>query len=150
MATIARPTNLKLLAREKPSRINTDEPQPEDGVPACPSTDPDVVAVWDYTLKQLLVMRTVTMADRDLLHAYCEQVVLYRRATKVVSDEGILIPGMLGRLVKNPAVAVAKDAATQMRQFGAHFGLTPSSRSSIKVADQKPAKPQGAGRLLTG
>lgn len=150
MARDSMPTVLKMVKGTRPSRVNHDEPQPEQGVPACPSSDDDVREIWDYTIKQLLAMRTVTMADRDTLHAYCEQVLIHRRALLLVKKEGAIIDGSHGGLVRHPAVTIAKEAAMMMKSLGGTFGLTPAARSAIKVGDQQPAKAQGAARLLSG
>src|SRR6187455_1290776 len=65
MARSALPTTLKMVKGTRTGRVNHDEPQPEPGVPTCPTDDPEVREIWDYTMKQLLTMRTITMADRD-------------------------------------------------------------------------------------
>ncbi len=146
------PTALKMIKGERPDRVNQDEPQPSSGVPQCPSDNPAVQQVWDYTLTQLGVMRVVTMADRDMLHAYCEAVVAFREATATVEAEGSVLRETrgVGKTYLNPAVRIADAAAARMHRFGTEFGLSPSSRTRIKVADQKPEKKQGAGRLLSG
>lgn len=143
-----RPTALKVVAGARKDRINTDEPQPQEGVPECPSDDLDVQDVWDYTIKQLMVMRTVTMADRDALHAYCEQVVVHRAALAMMKREGLVTYGP-NMAMKHPAASIAKDAAAMIKSLGGAFGLNPAARSAIKVGDQQSAK-QGAARLLTG
>lgn len=139
------PTALKLVARAKKNRINQDEPQPEEGIPECPSSDPAVLDVWNYTIRQLKVMKTITMADRDLLHAYCEQVVMHRRAVQLMGYEGAFHNG-----IRHPAWQTAKEAAQMMKMLGSLFGLSPSARTAIKVADQKPSVQVGAARLLSG
>jgi len=147
---VPRPTALKMVAGSRKDRINNDEPVPEQGVPTCPSDDPDVREIWDYTIKQLLTMRTITMADRDSLHAYCEQVLIHRRAIALMKLEGAIVEGSHGGQVMHPAVGIARQSAMLMKSLGGLFGLTPGARSGIKVGDQRPAKAQGAARLLSG
>jgi len=146
------PTNLKLLRGDRPSRVNTDEPQPNEGIPECPSTNERVRAVWDYTMVQLLAMRTVTMADRDSLHGYCQAVVLFDDASLMLEEEGIIvIAGSSGRPLPHPAQKIQREAANQLRAYANEFGLTPSARTRIRVGDQKPKdQQQGASRLLSG
>lgn len=145
------PTALKVLKGGHKERINTDEPILEAGIPACPTDDPDVVEVWDYTVAQLVKMRTVTLADRDALHTYCEQVVQYRRAAKMVREDGAIIDTFQGPK-KHPATTVMREAAAAIKMFGRDFGLSPAARTAIKVTDQQPAKQTLAGpsRLLSG
>lgn len=144
------PTALKLLKGERTSRVNKDEPQPDDGIPECPSNNKDVREVWDYTLRQLVRMRTITMADRDALHAYCVQVVQYRIAADMIDRDGPMVEGV-GGLRKHPALGVLRETGTMIKTFARDFGLTPSARSAIRVSDQQPAKTEaGAQRLLSG
>lgn len=142
------PTALKLVKGEVPSRINHDEPQAEEGIPVCPVPDKMVRDVWDYTVDALRKMKVVTMADRDMLLAYCQAVVMHRRASEVLDRTGYLIEATDG-MFPNPAVRMQRDAAAMMKAFGTEFGLTPSSRSRIRVGDQKPAEGAGPARLLS-
>lgn len=142
------PTNLRLLKGDRPDRINTNEPVPRQVLPQCPATvSPAVREVWDYTLAELAVMRTVKAADRDTLLCYCEAVVLHNEASAILAETQVLVKGTLGGLVRNPAIAVQRDAAQRIRAFAQEFGLTPSARSGIVVggAHKNPGED-----LLTG
>lgn len=143
------PTALKLVKGEQKSRINDDEPQPDPSEPQCPSKNPKVQRMWDYTMAQLRKMRVVTMADRDPLLAYCQIAVIHSEACEIVDREGVMLDTPNGG-TPHPAIRVARDAATQLRQYATEFGLTPASRTRIKTSDQQPEKAQGAGRLLSG
>lgn len=144
-----RPTALKLLAGEK-ERINDDEPVPEDGIPQCPSDDPRVREVWDYTVRQLKAMRVITMADRDCLHVYCQAVVMHDEAARQLHDEGMFLNTPKGPM-RNAATMVMKECAQTIRQMAHSFGMTPQARSAIKVGDQRPgdAEVKTAARLLS-
>lgn len=145
-----KPTNLRLLHGDRKDRINTDEPQPRDGVPQCPPECSDEVrAIWDYTVVELAAMRLATPADRDALVAYCEAVVTHRRASEVMAKSSVLIRGLHGGLVRNPAVQIQRDAAMVMRAFAQEFGLTPSARSQIVMGAGDKAN-AGPARLLSG
>lgn len=145
-----RPTALKLVAGErKKSRLNDDEPQPEDGLPQCPVTDKLVREVWDFTVEQLRKMKVITVADRDMLLAYCQAVVLHRRMSQHLDNTGYLYETE-GGLAPSPALRQQKEAALLMKQLGCEFGLTPAARTRIKVADQKvPEEQKTPGRLLS-
>lgn len=144
------PQVLQLVKGERPDRINTDAPVAEAGIPDCPSTHPDVIAIWDHTMKQLQSMRVMTMADRDMLLAYCQAVYTHNEATRILNDEGLIITGVTGALTTHPASRIQRDSATAMRSIAAEFGLTPAARTRIKVRDQQPAETgQSASRLLS-
>lgn len=129
-----KPTALRLLHGDRKDRINSEEPVAQSGVPDCPSADPDVRAVWDYTVEQLMSMGTITLADRDTLACYCEAVVTHRKASKILSQSKILIRSKTDadQLVRNPALQAQRDAATLVARFAGHFGLSPSARSEIR------------------
>ncbi len=147
------PTVLKLVAGEKrKDRINTDEPQPGEGIPACPSEHPEVQRVWDYTVGQLARMRVVTMADRDVLLAFCQAVVMHREASAMLAQDGyVLVEDRTGKVYTHPASRMLKDAAATIKAFGTEFGLTPAARTRIRVGDQKaPERNEArAARLLS-
>lgn len=147
--TKPKPTNLRLLHGDRKDRINTAEPVTRDGLPACPDDVSDEVRdIWNYTLEQLTPMRVATPADRDALLAYCEAVALHREASRIIAAEGIVTTGTMGGQVRHPAVQVQRDAATMIRSFAGEFGLTPSSRSTIKAAPDSGEK-RDAERLLS-
>lgn len=129
-----KPTVLKLIDGTRGSRVNHDEPLPTDAPPEAPATLSDAAReVWDYTLAELEAMRLAKAADRDALACYCEAVVNHRKASAVLAQSTILIKGIHGGLVRNPALAVQRDSATLIRAFAQEFGLTPSARSGIAV-----------------
>lgn len=143
------PTALKLLRGEQNSKINHDEPLPEGAIPDCPTKNAEVRAVWDYTVTQLARMRVLTMADRDALHTYCEQVVNYRAAAEMIHRDGVIINSHRGP-IRHPAFAVLRDSGAMIKMMARDFGLTPSARTAIRVADQRPAtQERPASRLLS-
>lgn len=147
------PTALKILKGGHPENINRDEPIPDIASPTCPSKNPAVREVWDFTLGHLMQMKTISAADQDILHTYCEQVVNYRRAAEMVREDGIIIYGPRGP-VKHPAVGIMETSAAIVARLAANFGLTPQGRSAIRVGDQRAGvsvqSGAPAGRLLSG
>lgn len=146
-----RPTQLRVLAGERKARVNDDEPVPEDGIPECPTDDPKVREVWDYTVRQLKAMRVITMADRDSLHVYCQAVVLHEMAAEQLREGGLFLNTPKGP-IRNAATLVMKEAAIVIRQMAHSFGMTPQARSAIKVGDQRPGddnSAKSAARLLS-
>lgn len=127
-----KPTQLRLLHGDRESRINHKEPVARDVLPEPPDgMAADVREIWEYTLAELAAMRTAASADRDALAAYCEAVVAHRKASAILAQSPVLIKGLHGGMVKNPALQVQRDAANLIRAFAGEFGLTPSARSRI-------------------
>jgi P27 family predicted phage terminase small subunit len=131
---VGAPTALRLLRGDKPCRINEREPVPADDLPEPPPEMSDEVrAVWDYTLNELAYMKTAVAADRDSLVCYCEAVIAHRKASAILARSTVLVKGMHGTLVRNPALQIQRDAAQTVRGFAQEFGLTPSARAGIQM-----------------
>lgn len=145
-----KPTVLRLLHGDRKDRINNDEPPAPPGPLDCPDdTSPEVRAIWDYALANLIAMGVATRADRDALMCFCEAVVAHRKASALLAKSPILIAGHRGVMVRNPAISMQRDAASVIRQFASEFGFTPSARSEIRksgAADNAPT----AARYLNG
>lgn len=126
------PTQLRLLRGDKPCRINDREPVARDVLPEPPpGIAPQVREVWDYTLRELTHMHLASAADRDALVCYCEAVVAHRKASDILAKSPVLVKGLHGTLVRNPALQIQRDAANTVRCFAQEFGLTPSARAGI-------------------
>lgn len=144
------PTALKLLHGEhRASRINADEPRPRVAPPERPEWLTAAAAVeWERVSGELLVMRTARACDSVALAAYCEAVARLAAAVQLVAQAGLLIRDSNGIVRKNPAVAMARDASNDVRQWAREFGLTPSARSPLRV-EHSSSSPAGAERLLS-
>jgi P27 family predicted phage terminase small subunit len=126
------PTKLKLLRGNHLERVNAHEPVPRAALPVLPDDASDEVRdVWDRVLPELIAMGLAHAADQDALRCYCEAVVTHRKACRLLATSGVIIPGLHGGPVRNPALAVQRDAAFAIRTFAGEFGLTPSARSRI-------------------
>lgn len=145
-----KPTNVRLLHGDRKDRINLDEPKAPEGTPAPPDGLSDEVrAVWDYTLEQLAAMGTATPADRDALVAYCEAVIVHRKASALLAQSNVLIRSAKGgALIRNPVVQIQRDAAATLRGFAQEFGLTPSARAEIRMP-RESGRGRDAERLLS-
>lgn len=131
---VGAPTQLRLLRGDKPCRVNDREPVPRDLLPEPPADmSREAREIWDYTLRELVHMKTAAAADRDALVCYCEAVVGHRKASALLSKSTILVKGLHGTLVRNPALQIQRDTANTIRGFAQEFGLTPSARAGIKM-----------------
>lgn len=147
------PTALKLLHGAKPYRVNLDEPKPPIGLPECPDwVDSETMQIWNKTLLVLHHMNLASSADEDTLMAYCQAVVVHRRAARQIAEQGVTVLGSMRTPVKNPACTVMNEAATQIARYAGLFGLTPSARSEIRMGKVRGDAGDGAdpSRYLTG
>lgn len=129
-----KPRALRLLNGTRKERINDHEPVPSaEPITAPADLSPEVGAVWERTLRHLVVMGTAAASDTDALRAYCEAVVGHEKACAILAKSTVLIKGLHGGMVRNPALQVQRDCARTMLRFAAEFGLTPSARTMIEV-----------------
>ena len=131
------PTHLKVLKGVRADRVNTAEPKPARVPPACPTwLSNETKREWRRVTKQLATMDLLYAADLDIIVAYAQAVVTYRQATKLVEEQGLLVPGRRDDFVTNPAVRIQRDSAQLIRQLAGELGLTPSSRSRLSVQEE--------------
>jgi P27 family predicted phage terminase small subunit len=144
-----KPRALRLLHGDRKDRINNNEPVPSDEPMEPPKgIAADVRAVWDFTVRHLQIMGTAAASDRDALRAYCEAVVGHAKASAILANSPVLVKGIHGGMVRNPALQIQRDCAHTMLRFGQEFGLTPSARTRIEVGgdgreDDNPFAGQG-------
>lgn len=129
------PNSLRLLHGDKnPNRFNPNEPVPREGKLVPPDDlSPEVRAIWVSRVVELEAMNLAFPSDIDSWRAYCEAVVVHQKACLVLAQSPILVKGLHGGLVKNPALAVQEHAAVSLLRFAQQFGLTPSARATVEA-----------------
>ena len=122
-------------------RLNDREPTPPEGVPDCPDELDDVArAEWFRTAGVLKEMKLLTRADRTALLAYCTVYARWVEAEAQVRKYGAIVKSPnKGFPMKSPYLTVADQSLESMRKFMVEFGLTPSSRSRIRVPEDAGA-----------
>ena len=115
--------------------LNDREPTPPEGVPDCPNyLDDEAKAEWFRTAKVLSDMGLLSVADRTALAAYCVVYSRWLKAEEQVKKFGSIVKSPeKGFPMKSPYLTVADQAMDAMHKFMVEFGLTPSSRSRIRV-----------------
>ncbi len=135
-----KPTALRKLEGNPGKRaINAREPQPPKGVPECPEfLDDEARAEWFRVAHVLAEMRLLTPVDRSALAAYCTAYSRWVSAEKQVKKYGTVVKALSSGLpMKSPYLTVADQAMEAMRKLMVEFGLTPSSRSRIRLPDDR-------------
>lgn len=143
MGRPATPTKLKLLRGEtRPSRLNKAEPKPRSQRPRMPlDMAPAANTVWRRVMRDMAATGVITSADADVLRTYCESVVRYQYAARMLEQSGPLVRGQRGELVKNPLHQVVRDNAVLLRAFARELGLTPSARTGLHGNQQEERDP---------
>lgn len=140
------PTALKILKGNPSKRpLNDDEPLPDPSVPRCPSwLDDEAKAKWKQIVPQLKEMGVLTRIDSDALVMLCTAWSRWKDAEEFIEKHGNSYPSyttdedgkkVLKNLNQFPEVTIAKNLYQVVNRLHGEFGMTPSSRSSIKVSD---------------
>ena len=140
-----KPTQVKQLAGTlRPDRVNHNEPVgPILGkMPPCPShLNGEARKTWSKVGRALIDMGVLTGVDLQGLEAYCVVYARWQEAEKKLADSGQLIVwGGKDGLTQGPSpyLRIAEDSLKQMRAWMNEFGITPSSRSRVKVEKKAP------------
>lgn len=132
-----KPTHLKLLAGNPGHRpLNQAEPEAPTARPSVPEYLDDAArAEWNRICKVLEQMGLLSTADRTALAAYCVCYSRWVEAERNVKKSGTIVKSPdKGFPMKSPFLSIAESAMQQMIRLSVEFGLTPSSRSRIRVA----------------
>jgi P27 family predicted phage terminase small subunit len=112
-------------------KINKNEALPERGMPDMPN----IVARNDIAKKEwerisplLFNAGLLTVVDGTALAAYCMAFARWDSAEESLIGEPYSRHG-----IANANIKVANDAASQMLRYITEFGMTPSSRTKIRV-----------------
>ncbi len=138
------PTAIKRARGVRADRINPSEPVPGNRVPSCPShLSPGARRVWRRLVPDLHRSGVLTAWDVDLFAFYCDLVDQVHRARELLGV-GLLLSRGHERLVTNPAWRIYRDGIGELRALAHEFGLTPSARSTIRIAGlpEPPARGQ--------
>jgi len=133
------PTILKKLRGNPGKRaLNKNEPKPT-GKPTCPAwLSKYAKSEWRYITVELERCGLLTKIDRQALVNYCEAVADFRTATEHLQREEVKLVYQTanGNYNRNPWMIQKEKSGDRMHKYLCEFGMTPSSRTRIKV--EKP------------
>lgn len=131
------PTQLKLVkGTARPHRLNDAEPKPTVAIPEAPShLDERGAAKFAAMAAMLARCGVMTELDAGALARYAVVWGRWIDAEVEVRRRGPVVKTEAGNIVQNPFLAVANRCLAQMAQIEGEFGLTPSSRSRIRMAE---------------
>ena len=131
------PTHLKLVkGTARPHRLNKDEPKPTVAVPEPPGhLDERARAKFADMAAMLARHGVMTELDAGALSRYAVVWCRWIDAEVEIKRRGPVVKTEGGNIIQNPFLAVANKCLLQMAQLESEFGLTPSSRSRIRMAE---------------
>jgi P27 family predicted phage terminase small subunit len=145
-----KPTEVKKLEGNPGKRaLNHKEPKPEIGIPECPPHLKNAARKeWARVTRELIKLKILTLVDRAALVAYCQAWEDYVNACKELEKEGAVIISDKGGAYQNPWVSIKNSAMDRMVRISSEFGMTPSSRTRIKV--EAPDEDDAMAKFLSG
>lgn len=131
------PTHLKLVkGTARPHRLNKAEPKPTVAVPEPPGHLDERARAKFATMAAMLARHGVmTELDAGALSRYAVVWCRWIDAEAEIKRRGPVVKTEGGNIIQNPFLAVANKCLLQMAQLESEFGLTPSSRSRIRMAE---------------
>lgn len=138
-----KPTVLKLVeGNPGRRRIDVDsEPQPDLALPECPDfLVEDAREEWHRMAKELFAMGLLTTVDRAALAGYCAAYGRFAGAERDIARNGTVVNSPNNYPITSPWVGVANRALDLMHKYLVEFGMTPSSRTRIKVPQATKAE----------
>lgn len=98
----------------------------------------NAIAKEEYRRKAELLDRLGVLKDGDCvaLAAYADAYARWVHCVGVMNTEGGIIAGKDGQPIRNPITYNLNNALDQMYKFLTEFGLTPVSRSKVRVDDE--------------
>lgn len=122
----------KKTHRSKKARSG--EPKPPSAMPKCPRhLNKAARAEWNRMVKELEPLGILTNLDKAIFAVYCEAFSTWAEATTKIQEMGMVRITKNGFTEQNPYFPIANKAKEQMMKALVELGMTPSSRSRVKV-----------------
>jgi P27 family predicted phage terminase small subunit len=137
------PSNVvRLRGNPGKRRLNDAEPRPVAKAPPCPPCLGDEARKeWQRLSQELAELGLLTGLDQGMLAAYCQAHALWVEAVASIERYGTMVKSPNGYPMQSPYVAVANKQVDIMVRIAAEFGMTPSSRTRIRVGPKAPEDP---------
>lgn len=142
MPNPAKPDALKELEGNPGKRPIGESPKPKTGAPNPPHwLKAEALAEWGRIVPELAAINLLSVVDRAALTAYVTSWATFAECAQDIEERGVMVNGRDGTPVKNPSVAMQRDALAQIKSWCVEFGLTPSSRAKMQL----PSEGGGSG-----
>ena len=135
------PTHLKLISGNPGKRrLNDAEPIAPPAIPEAPAhLSARARLEWDRSALLLKDSGLLSNLDRNIFANYCQAWGRLQEAEEGIAKTGMLVKSPSGYVMQSPFLAIINRCMAQIASYGAELGLSPSSRSRIRVTDDKPA-----------
>jgi len=144
-----KPTALKKLQGNPGKRkLNAREPKVSGKKPRCPShLSTEAKREWRRIVDELHRIGVLDVIDKAALAHYCQSWGRWVQTELELAGEPLVVESDKGNLYQNPLYSAARQAAKDMLEAAREFGMTPASRTRIKV-DRGEEEPSLADQLF--
>jgi len=134
-----KPTHLKLVQGNPGKRsLNDQEPPAAPALPPMPRyLSKAARREWRTLVPLLKSSGLLTNLDACAFGLYCSALARVAEAERELAEHGMTVTSPTGIMRPSPWFYVASKSTAQIIALSAEFGLTPASRSRVKV-DLKP------------
>jgi P27 family predicted phage terminase small subunit len=133
-----KPTRLKELHGNPGKRpLNQNEPKPEPQLPRPPAVIQGAARKEWFRIGRILFdAGLLTAMDTQALVAYCQTYARWCEAEEDIRRSGTVVRSLHDQPMISPYLKVANIAWSQWTHMLTEFGLTPSSRSRVKMPEK--------------
>jgi P27 family predicted phage terminase small subunit len=93
-------------------------------------------------IREIEPLGILTKLDKAVFAIYCQAYSTWVQATRKIQEMGMVRITKNGYTEQNPFFPIANKAKEQMMKALVELGMTPSSRSRIKVMPKKEESPE--------
>ena len=124
-------------------------PEPPAAVPKAPKAmNAEAKKLWKYYSVRLAAERVLTGLDGQALFCYCISAARLAKAEQQIAIGGEVVKTAAGA-GPNPWLQIAAKCQEMMLRYGQELGLSPLSRSKIRVEPAQQAALPSRGRPAT-
>ncbi len=115
-------------------------PEPKAATPKAPKwLSKDAKALWRYYSARLAEVRVLTELDQSCLAVYVTAAARLAKAETEIAKTSEVIKTPAGFAAPNPWIGIAQKCQEMMLRYGQELGLSPASRTRIKINPNQPA-----------
>jgi P27 family predicted phage terminase small subunit len=105
------------------------------------------LAEWNRITHELAAKNVITTVDQAILALYCQAYAQWAYHSEQLEQEEHFLNTPKGYRYINPRIGLINTLGEKLAKYAAELGITPSSRSRIKVTAAPPA-PRDKKRAL--
>jgi len=118
------------------------EPMPTPTIPECPEhLDAEARKEWERMAQELEALGMLTNLDMAIFASYCQAWSTWIQATLKLREKGMVVMASTGTPMLNPYFPIINKANEQMVKALVEMGMSPSSRSRVKVPQRQEEDP---------